>query len=455
MDVQKASTAQTVHPVDEILPIGQMFPLAAQHVLVMYAGAVTVPLIVGRALGLPAEELAWLISADLLACGLATLLQTLGIWKVGIKMPIMMGVTFVSVSPMLAIIASGLNDGKAPDTILTAIYGGVIVAGLFGIIIAPLVSRMIRFFPPLVTGTIILVIGLNLMRVTINWAAGGVPSSPEYGDPSNLGLAFFTLLLILAILKFGRGLFRTAAVLIGASIGTIIAMFFGKADFSEAAQANWIAFVKPFHFGYPTFELPIIIAMCLVMIVVMVESSGMFLAAGSMVDRKVDQKAISAGLRGDAAGTLIGGIFNTFPYTSYAQNVGLIAISGIKSRYVCALGGAFLILLGLCPKIAGLAAAVPMSVLGGAGFVMFGMIAATGIRILSSVELTSQRLNVIAISVGMGMIPVLAPDFFKSLPDSLGPLLHSGILLAAISAVLLNLVFGGENETEDKSEIIH
>lgn len=442
-----STTAQAAppHPVDEILPARQMLPLAMQHVLVMYAGAVTVPLVVGRALGLPEHQLAMLISADLLACGLVTLLQTIGLPKIGIKLPIMMGVTFVSVSPMIAVIGSGMDAGRDPIAILTAIYGGVIVAGLFAFFAAPLMSRMTRFFPPLVTGTIILVIGLNLMRVAINWAAGGVPGSPEYGAPAHLGLAFFTLILILTILRFGRGLVRTAAVLIGAMGGTVVALLFGQANFDEVAKADWVALVTPFQFGLPTFELPIIIAMCLVMVVVMIESTGMFLAAGSMVGRAPDQKAITAGLRADGVGTVIGGIFNTFPYSSYAQNVGLIAITGVKSRFVCATGGGLLILLGLCPKIAGIAAAVPVSVLGGAGFVMFGMIAATGIRILSKVDLTPERLNVIAISVGAGMIPILSEHFFKSLPDSFGPLLHSGIVLAAITSVALNLAFASED----------
>jgi xanthine permease len=336
-----SETSQAVDPVDEILSVGRLAPLAIQHVLVMYAGAVTVPLVVGRALGLDEAQLAMLISADLLACGLVTLLQTIGMPGIGIRLPIMMGVTFVSVSPMLALIGSGLDAGREPLAMLGAIYGGVIAAGVFGLAIAPLVSRMTVLFPPLITGTIILVIGLNLMRVAINWAAGGVPSSPGYGEPANLCLALATLLLILAILRFGKGLARSAAVLLGSIIGTLLAIPLGKAGFAEVGQADWFAIVRPFQFGYPTFELPIIVAMCLVMTVVMIESTGMFLAAGSMVGRSPDRTAITAGLRADAAGAVIGGLFNTFPYSSFAQNVGLIAITGVRSRYVCAAGGEF------------------------------------------------------------------------------------------------------------------
>jgi len=439
------------HPVDEILPLQRLLPLALQHVLVMYAGAVTVPLVVGHALGLGADQLALLISADLLACGLVTLLQTIGLPGIGIRMPIMMGVTFVSISPILAMIAGASGSGVSGIDLLPAIYGGVIAAGLFGLAVAPLVSRLTSLFPPVVTGTIILVIGLTLMRVAINWAAGGVPTSPQFGNPANLALAFVTLLVILALLRYSKGLVRSAAVLLGTVAGTVIALLAGKANFSEVAHSGWISLVRPFQFGYPTFELPIIAAMCLVMIVVMIESTGMFLAAGTMIGQPPDRKALTAGLRADAAGAIIGGVMNTFAYSSFAQNVGLIAVTNVRSRYVCAAGGGILILLGLCPKVAGVAAAVPVSVLGGAGFVMFGMIVATGIRILSQVSLSPANLNVIAVSVGAGMISVFSEDFFKSLPASLAPLLHSGIVLAAISAVLLNLVFAGSADKETSS----
>ena len=448
--MSRTPLAASPHPVDQRLPAGRLVPLAVQHVLVMYAGAVAVPLIVGRALQLPPEDVAFLISADLFACGIATLIQSLGLFGSGIRLPVMMGVTFASVGPMLAM-------GALPEVGLLGIYGSVIAAGIFGILVAPLVGRVLPLFPPVVTGTIILVIGISLMRVGINWAGGGLPTLPRvletgervqvanaaYGAPAGLLMASFVLLVILAILRWGRGFLGNVAVLTGIVAGAAVATAFGLMSFDKVAAAPWFGLVLPFHFGWPQFHLVPILTMCLVMIVVMIESLGMFLALGEMTDRRLDRKAITRGLRADGVGTLIGGIFNTFPYTSFSQNVGLVGVTGVKSRYVTATGGAILLLLGLSPKMAALVEAVPVTVLGGAGLVMFGMVAATGIRILSAVDFKTTRGNlfVVAISIGFGMIPLVAPGFFHHLPRALQPLLESGILLAAIASVILNLFF--------------
>jgi NCS2 family nucleobase:cation symporter-2 len=442
----KEAIARDVHPVDEVLPSGKLFVLGLQHVLVMYAGAVAVPLILGGALKLPKEQIALLINADLFACGVVTLIQALGIWKFGIRLPVMMGVTFASVGPMLAMGAAA--SGGTPGLLL--IYGSVIGAGIIGILIAPLVSRMLPLFPPVVTGTIIAVIGISLMRVGINWAAGGPPNSPNYGDPFHLGVAFAVLVSILLIVRFVRGFFGNIAVLLGIIIGFAIALVAGKVSFAGLEEASWFAVIRPFQFGTPQFDLFSILTMTLVMIVVMIESTGMFLALGELTDKKVTQDDLTRGLRTDGLGTLIGGIFNTFPYTSFSQNVGLVGVTGVRSRWVCVAGGIILLAFGLFPKMGHVVASVPQFVLGGAGIVMFGMVAATGIRILSSVDYKSNPANpyIIAISIGVGMIPLVAGNFFQHMPKALAPLLHSGILLASISAVLLNLYFNGTRSVD-------
>lgn len=439
------------HPIDEFLPAPRLFPLALQHVLVMYAGAVAVPLIIGRALKLAPEEVAYLISADLFACGLATLIQSIGFSGVGIRLPVMMGVTFASVGPMLSMAA-------APDVGLLGIYGSVIAAGVFGVLVAPFISRLLPLFPPVVTGTIILVIGISLMRVGINWAGGGLPSltrvvdgqpglfpNPDYGQVQGLAIALFVLVVILALIKWGAGFIANVAVLLGIMAGAILAAILGLMKFDKIVSAPWVDVVLPFHFGMPQFHLVPIITMCVVMIVVMIESLGMFLALGEMTGKTVDQNALTRGLRADGLGTLIGGIFNTFPYTSFSQNVGLVGVTGVRSRWVTAAGGIIMLVLGLLPKMAALIESVPQVVLGGAGLVMFGMVAATGARILTSVDFKTNRFNlfVVAISVGFGMIPLVAPNFFKNLPHALHPLLESGILLSAIVAVILNAFFNG------------
>jgi xanthine permease len=440
-----------VHPVDEVLPIPKLLTLGLQHVLVMYAGAVAVPLILGRALKLSPEEVAFLISADLFACGIATLVQSVGFPGVGIRLPVMMGVTFASVGPMLSMAA-------APDVGLLGIYGSVIAAGLFAFLAAPFISRLLPLFPPVVTGTIIMVIGISLMRVGINWAGGGLPTltkvvegvpgafpNPGYGQLQGLGIALFVLVVILGLIRWGTGFIANVSVLLGIVAGAALASILGVMNFAKVGTAAWVDVVTPLRFGMPQFHLVPIITMCIVMVVVMIESVGMFLALGEMTGRKIDQSDLTRGLRADGIGTMIGGVFNTFPYTSFSQNVGLVGVTGIRSRWVTAAGGGIMLFLGFLPKMAALVEAVPQVVLGGAGLVMFGMVAATGARILTAVDFKTNRFNlfVVAIAVGFGMIPLVAPNFFRYLPDELHPLLESGILLAAISSVLLNAFFNG------------
>ena len=392
-----------------------------------------------------------MISADLFACGLATLVQCVGFPGVGIRLPVMMGVTFASVSPMLSMAAS-------PEIGLLGIYGSVIAAGLFGILVAPFVSRLLPLFPPVVTGTIILVIGISLMRVGINWAGGGLPTltrvvdgvpgafpNPAYGQLQGLGISAFVLLFVLGLIKWGSGFVENVAVLLGIVAGALLASILGVMHFDKVIAAPWADIVIPLRFGVPQFHLVPIITMCIVMIVVMIESLGMFLALSEITGKAVDRDALSRGLRADGVGTLLGGIFNTFPYTSFSQNVGLVGVTGVRSRWVTVTGGCIMLLLGLLPKLAALVEAVPLVVLGGAGLVMFGMVAATGARILTAVDFKTNRHNlfVVAISIGFGMIPLAAPGFFKNLPHDLQPLLESGILLCAVVAVLLNAFFNG------------
>ncbi len=437
------SPRRPVHQVDEVLPFAKLLTLGIQHVLVMYAGAIAVPLIIGGVAHLPKEQVALLINADLFAAGIVTLIQSVGIWVFGIRLPIMMGVTFASVSPMIAI-------ATTPGLGLPDIYGAIIASGLFGIIIAPWFSKLLVLFPAVVTGTVISVIGISLMEVGVNWAAGGF-GNPHYGDPLYLAVALGVLICILLITKYLAGFFANIAVLLGIVIGFLVAMALGQVSFSGLHDAPWAAAIYPFAFGWPRFALLPVITMCLVIIVTMVESTGMFLAVGDIVNRPVTQPDLRRGLLTDGLGTMIGGIFNTFPYTSFSQNVGLVGVTGVRSRWVTATGGVVLLILGLVPKLATIVASVPQFVLGGAGIVMFGMVAATGIRILSKVHYDRDRHNlyIVAISVGIGMIPMLSPKFFAQLPAAAGTILHSGILLATVSAVLLNLFFNGTKSVEE------
>jgi NCS2 family nucleobase:cation symporter-2 len=282
--------------------------------------------------------------------------------------------------------------------------------------------------------------------------AGPVPmvDNPNYGALDNLAVAVVVLVAILLLVRYGRGFISSIAVLLGIIFGCVVAVAMGKMNFDKVGKAHWFDVVTPFAFGAPTFDFVMILTMTLVMIVVMIESTGMFLALSDMTGKKLERDSLSAGLRTDGLGTLIGGIFNTFPYTSFSQNVGLVGVTGIKSRWVCVAAGVIMIVLGMLPKMAALVEAVPQFVLGGAGLVMFGMVTATGIRILSSVDFMTGRNNmyVVAISIGAGMIPLVAPRWTQQMAHSLHPLLESGILLTAVSAVLLNVYFNGGKSDE-------
>jgi NCS2 family nucleobase:cation symporter-2 len=425
----------TDDPIEAVLPPAQMAAIGLQHVLVMYAGAIAVPLIVGGALHLPKDQVAGLISADLFACGIATLLQCIGILGVGIRLPVVMGVTFACVGPIIALGTSGAS--------LPTIYGAVIAAGAFTVIIAPIFSRLLRFFPPVVTGTVIATIGITLLAVGIQWAGGGF-GSPTFGAPVDLVLAALVLLVIVVITRVARGFVANIAVLLGLVVGFAVALGLGMVDFGGVGTALAIDIVRPFRFGPPRFDLAAIVSMCIVMIVTMVESTGMFLALGEMCERPVDRDALVRGLRADGVGAIIGGCFNPFPYTSFSQNVGLVGMTGVRSRWAVATSGAMLIVLGLSPKLSTIIASIPPAVLGGAGIAMFGMVAATGIRILGEAGL-HQRNNglIVAVSIGVGMIPLVAPTMFAHAPSWLAPFTGSGITLAAICAVVLNLLFNG------------
>jgi uric acid transporter len=497
LDPARPGPEPVVDPVDERLPLGRLTALGLQHVLVMYAGAIAVPLIVGRALHLTPEQVTMLISADLFCCGLVTLIQSFGMTRYfGIKLPVMMGVTFAAVGPMVAIANSvpGVDGARA-------IFGAGIGAGVLALLLAPVMSRMLRFFPPVVTGTIILVIGITLMRVGVGWAMGGpdttaravdVPSlvamvdqmkaeaaasaaplpaklpgavpmvaNPTYGALDNLAIAAFVLVFIVCLVRYGKGFLCNISVLIGIVAGCAVAFALGKMNFDKVGNASWFEIVTPFAFGMPTFDIVMIATLTVVMIVVMIESAGMFLALSEMTGRKVDQQKLAAGLRTDGLGTLIGGIFNTFPHTSFSQNVGLVAVTGVKSRWVCVAGGVIMIVLGMLPKLAALVEAIPQFVLGGAGLVMFGMVAAAGIRILTRVDFRTNRFNlyIVALSIGFGLIPLVAPHWTQQMAHSLHPLLESGILLTAVAAVVLNVFFNGsgakETEAQEEGHLSH
>jgi NCS2 family nucleobase:cation symporter-2 len=478
----RITMSEIKHPVDDIPPPARLVPLALQHVLVMYAGAIAVPLILGRALGFAPDQVAYLVSADLFACGIVSIIQSLGVSPLfGIRLPMMMGVSFTALGPMVTIAVShpGVEGARI-------IFGAAIGAGIIAMLLAPVMARVLRFFPPIVTGTIILIIGITLMRIGINWVFGlpfgptaprvvdpqysawlksvadlagtagsNVPAPPAglklapsvpnplYADGTRIAISAFVLIVILATTRLATGFIRNIAVLIGIIAGAVLTALLGMMHFGYVANARWFDVVTPFYFGTPIFNLVPIATMTLVIVVLMIESIGLFLALEDMTGKKITQRSLTAGLRTDGLGAVIGGVFNTFPYSSFSQNVGLVGITGVSSRFVCVAAGVIMLLFGLVPKIGALVQALPDAVLGGAGVVMFGMVAAAGVRVLSGVDFKTNRFNpyIVAVSLGIGMIPTAAPDFHIWVPRVLYPMIDSGILLGSVSAVVLNMIF--------------
>jgi xanthine permease len=431
------SRSGATHPVDEVLPPGPMVVYGLQHVLSMYAGVVAVPLIIGTALKLTPQQVTYLLSAGLFMSGLATLLQTLGVWRLGARLPIVQGTSFAAVSTMLAI-GTTRGGGEAG---LRAIFGALIVAGLIGLAIAPFFTRLLRFFPPVVTGTVITVIGVSLLPVAIRWARG-TPNTPEFGSVRNVGLAAATLLIIVLIYRFLPGFFSRVAILLGLVLGTLVAIPFGATDFSRLGDAALFQVSTPFHFGTPTFFVGAIVSMFIVMLVIMTETTADILAIGEVVDKPLTRRDVTGGLQADMLSTSVAGVLNGFSVSAFAQNVGLVAVTGIKSRFVVAVSGVILLLLGLFPVLGAVVAVVPLPVLGGAGLVLFGTVAASGIRTLSRVDYEGNaNLVIVAIALGMGVIPIAVPEFYDEFPTWFQVIFDSGISAAAMTAILLNLLF--------------
>ncbi|MEH7225205.1 nucleobase:cation symporter-2 family protein [Bacillus sp. JJ1566] len=425
---------------------GNMFKTASlgiQHVLAMYAGAVIVPLIVGGAIGLSGEQLTYLVSIDLLMCGIATLLQ---VWKnkyFGIGLPVMLGCTFTAVGPMIAI---GGQYG------ISAIYGSILAGGVFLVLVSTIFGKLVKYFPPVVTGSVVTIIGITLIPVAMNDMAGGVGSA-DFGSVQNLALSFGTLFFILVLYRFAKGFMRQIAILLGLIIGTAVAFVLGRVDFSAVADASWMHMPKPFYFGMPTFEPSAIIMMILVLIVGLVEASGVYFALSDITGKKLTEEEIAKGYRAEGIATILGGIFNAFPYTTYSQNVGLIQLSGVKKNTVIYAAGAFLIILGFLPKVGAFTTVIPTPVLGGAMLAMFGMVISAGIKMLSKVDFASQaNLLIMACSIGMGLGITTVPTLFANLPEGVQILTSNGIVIGSLTAIVMNFIFM-KKPTETKVQI--
>lgn len=441
---------ENIAPVDEKIPFSKAWIFSLQHVMAMCAGAVAVPLMVGEAGGLNHTEIVFLISAGLFMAGIGTLVQTVGIKKfAGAKIPIIEGTSFAAVSGILAIIAA-TSGGK--ELAMTNVFGAVISAGLFCLIIAPIFGKLIKFFPKVVTGTVVLVIGISIMPVGIKWITN---SKVQAVEPKDLALSMTVLVITLLLFKYLKGIWNSAAILFAIVIGTILAMFFGMADFSAVSSADWFSINLPLKFGVPTFEPSAVLSMILIMLVLMTESVGNMIAIHEMTDKEVTEENIKKGLKADGISTLFAGFFNTFPITPFAQNTGLVGLTGIKSRFVAVYAGIILLALSFVPKFAAIIGAIPKQVLGGVGFAMFGMVLVGGIRTLGKVQFDGNKNCVIVgVSVGLAMIPLANPGFYHNFPSWVETIFDSGITTGSLSAVILNIFFNVLGSKEPMPETL-
>ncbi|HES0300874.1 TPA: purine permease [Streptococcus pyogenes] len=411
--------------------------LGLQHVLPMYAGSILVPIMIAGALGYSARELTYLISTDIFMCGVATFLQLKLTKHTGVGLPVVLGCAFQSVAPLSII---GAQQGSG------AMFGALIASGIYVILVAGIFSKIARFFPPIVTGSVITVIGLSLVGV----AMGNMGDNVKEPTAQSMMLSLLTIVIILLVQKFTKGFVKSISILIGLVAGTLVSAMMGLVDTTPVVEASWIHVPTPFYFGMPTFEITSIVMMCIIATVSMVESTGVYLALSDLTNDQLDEKRLRNGYRSEGIAVFLGGLFNTFPYTGFSQNVGLVQISGIKTRRPIYYAAGILVVIGLLPKFGAMAQMIPSPVLGGAMLVLFGIVALQGMQMLNRVDFQKNEYNFIiaavSISAGLGFN---GTNLFTSLPETAQMFLTNGIVIATLTSVVLNLVLNGKDKQDE------
>ncbi len=412
--------------------------LGLQHLLAMYSGAIAVPLLIGTALKFNATHMTYLVSIDIFMCGFATLIQLFRNKYFGIGLPVVLGCAIQAVAPLEMI---------GQKFTINTMYGAIIASGIFVFLIAGWFSKVKKLFPPVVTGTLITVIGLTLIPVAVQNMGGGNAGAKDFGDAKNLITAFVTILIILLIEILAKGFLKSIAVLIGLILGSLLAAAMGMVSLTPVSQASWFHLPQFFYFGVPEFEWSSCITMIIIALVSMVESTGVFFAIGDLLKKDISEDDLKRGYRAEGIAQIFGGIFNTFPYTTFSQNVGLLQLSGIKTKRPIFWAAGMLMAMGLLPKIGALVTIIPTPVLGGAMLVMFTMIAVQGIKMLVHVNLDDSRnLLIIALSIGLGLGVTVYPQIFQTLPQTVQLFLSNGIVVASLSATILNLILKKEGD---------
>ncbi|QNS14335.1 nucleobase:cation symporter-2 family protein [Mannheimia bovis] len=432
-----------LYPVDSKPPFGLTLLLAAQHLLAALGGIIAVPLVIGNVLNLPASDIIVLVNAALLVSGIVTILQCQGIGPIGLRLPSVMGTSFTFVAAALAI---GFSEHGVAGIMGASLVGSLVM--IIGSFFMPYVRKL---FPPVVTGVVVMMIGLSLIPVAVDWFAGGQRGDAHYADPANLAMATFVLVLVVILVQWGKGIFSAAAIVIGMMVGYVVALALGWINFDNVKSADVVAIPQPLHFGL-AFPISGIIGMSIAYLVTIVESSGNFLALGNATQTEITGKHLRGGVLCDGLGSAFAAIMSTTPFSSFAQNIGVISLTGVASRYVVTVMGGLLVLAGIFPWFGALIVSIPTPVLGGAGLMMFAMIIAAGIQMLDKVERSKRNGLIIAISIGCGLAVTTRPELLDKLPSFVKEVFGSGITVGSLFALILNLILPKDENKELENE---
>ncbi|MDK0910374.1 nucleobase:cation symporter-2 family protein [Clostridium perfringens] len=425
----KNTEVNLIYGVDDDLDLPKKVLFGLQHIFAAFGGIIVVPLVIATSLGFDSKVTTALISASILGSGLATIIQAKGVGKVGARVACIMGTDFTFVSPAISV-GSVLG--------LPGIIGATILGSLFEVILSFFIKPLMKFFPPLVTGTVVALIGLTLLPVSIDWAAGGAGSA-NYASLENLAVAMFVLIITLLLNNYGKGMISSASILIGIVVGYIVCIPLGLVDFTPVKEASWLSFPKILEFGV-TFDAKAVMAFIPAYFVATIGTVGCLKAIGETSNIDIGDKRVAAGVLSDGVGSALGGLVGSCPNTSFSQNIGIISLTKVASRHVAVMAGILLVILGFLPKVAAIITGIPNPVLGGVGIMMFGTVAAAGIRTLSNIKLTERNLLIIAISMGLGLGVTFRPDVIHNLPEAIRMIFSSGISTGTIAALILNAV---------------
>ena len=425
----KNTEVNLIYGVDDDLDLPKKVLFGLQHIFAAFGGIIVVPLVIATSLGFDSKVTTALISASILGSGLATIIQAKGVGKVGARVACIMGTDFTFVSPAISV-GSVLG--------LPGIIGATILGSLFEVILSFFIKPLMKFFPPLVTGTVVALIGLTLLPVSIDWAAGGAGSA-NYASLENLAVAMFVLVITLLLNNYGKGMISSASILIGIVVGYIVCIPLGLVDFTPVKEASWLSFPKILEFGV-TFDAKAVMAFIPAYFVATIGTVGCLKAIGETSNIDISDKRVAAGVLSDGVGSALGGLVGSCPNTSFSQNIGIISLTKVASRHVAVMAGILLVILGFLPKVAAIITGIPNPVLGGVGIMMFGTVAAAGIRTLSNIKLTERNLLIIAISMGLGLGVTFRPDVIHNLPEAIRMIFSSGISTGTIAALILNAV---------------